>query len=87
MDPGFHAVRAPGFPAPALPPRDVQPGDTAILSTGGGWGDAIPSPSAATAAPNPASDTATGNGGCREIRFAGVPERVRLCSWSQYGAT
>jgi SAM-dependent methyltransferase len=24
------------------PPRAVQPGDTAILSTGGGWGDAIP---------------------------------------------
>ena len=24
------------------PPRDVQPGDTAILSTDGGWGHAIP---------------------------------------------
>ncbi len=24
------------------PPRDVRPGDTAILSTDGGWGDAIP---------------------------------------------
>jgi hypothetical protein len=27
---------------PLDPPRDVQPGDTAILATGGGWGDAIP---------------------------------------------
>ncbi len=27
---------------PLTPPRDVQPGDNAILSTGGGWGDAIP---------------------------------------------
>jgi SAM-dependent methyltransferase len=27
---------------PLAPPRDVQPGDTAILSTDGGWGDAIP---------------------------------------------
>jgi SAM-dependent methyltransferase len=27
---------------PLTPPRDVQPGDTAILSTDGGWGDAIP---------------------------------------------
>jgi SAM-dependent methyltransferase len=27
---------------PLTPPRDVQPGDTAILSTEGGWGDAIP---------------------------------------------
>ncbi len=27
---------------PLTPPRDVQPGDTAVLSTDGGWGDAIP---------------------------------------------
>ncbi len=27
---------------PVTPPCDVQPGDTAILSTDGGWGDAIP---------------------------------------------
>ncbi len=27
---------------PVTPPRDVQPGDTAILSTDGGWGSAIP---------------------------------------------
>jgi SAM-dependent methyltransferase len=27
---------------PLTPPCDVQPGDTAILSTDGGWGDAIP---------------------------------------------
>ena len=27
---------------PLAPPRDVRPGDTAILSTGGGWGHAIP---------------------------------------------
>jgi SAM-dependent methyltransferase len=27
---------------PLAPPRDVQPGDTAILSTDGGWGGAIP---------------------------------------------
>jgi SAM-dependent methyltransferase len=27
---------------PLTPPCDVQPGDTAILSIGGGWGDAIP---------------------------------------------
>jgi SAM-dependent methyltransferase len=27
---------------PVTPPRDVQPGDSAIVSTGGAWGDAIP---------------------------------------------
>jgi SAM-dependent methyltransferase len=27
---------------PVTPPRDVQPGDTAVLSTGSLWGDAIP---------------------------------------------
>jgi len=27
---------------PLTPPRDVQPGDTAILATDSGWGDAIP---------------------------------------------
>jgi SAM-dependent methyltransferase len=27
---------------PVTPPCDVQPGDTAILTTDGGWGDAIP---------------------------------------------
>ena len=27
---------------PLTPPRDVQPGDTAVLATDGGWGDAIP---------------------------------------------
>jgi len=27
---------------PLTPPRDVQPGDTAILATDGGWGEAIP---------------------------------------------
>jgi hypothetical protein len=27
---------------PLTRPRDVRPGDTAILSTDGGWGHAIP---------------------------------------------
>ena len=44
---------------PLTRPRDVRPGDTAILSTDGGGATPSRSPRAATAAPNRTGHTAT----------------------------